>query len=308
MRDPKKIDLYTGEMEKACLILHEALQLDFFDSLIRAGQDLLDEIDDEGLEPETVTRLESIYHRLRQETFLNEEVRLSMELLIVKAFKHQNRYPLSLMTPDAINYLFAYFVGKLSIPNRVVLDMALGTGNLLTAVTNYLAHPIQLVGIEKDNKLAALARLNFDLQGNNVEIFVNNCLDPILVSAQMIIGDLDTGKGTSYFPYQVVLQALKHLDDQGFFIFMIDNDFFNQPDIQAFREQFTGTMLGIIVLPETLFQNNIIGKSILIGCKRHLATYEMVAMNLPGLNDTEQLNKTIDDLDQWIKQLKGMII
>ncbi|MFA7127520.1 MAG: hypothetical protein WC182_08245, partial [Bacilli bacterium] len=107
---------------------------------------------------------------------------------------------------------------------------------------------------------------------------------------------------------EVVLQTLTFLDEEGIFIILIDNDFFNQPSIETFRSHFTGTMLGLIVLPETLFQNNVIGKSILLGCKKSLTSYEMMVTSFPGLNQTEQLNNTIDTLDQWIKQLKGMIL
>ncbi|MFA6627632.1 MAG: hypothetical protein WCT17_03800 [Bacilli bacterium] len=308
MRDNKKIDLYTKEMERACLILHEALDLDFFDCLIRAGKDLLDDVDESGLEQETVKKLDDIYGRIRKVTFVNEEVRLSMELLIVKAFKHRNLYSLSLMTPDAINYLFAYFVGKLFIPNRTIIDVALGTGNLLMAIANYLSSPVKFVGIEKDPSLAQLARLNADLQGNLVQIYANDCLDPLNERAQIVVGDLDSNGGEAYFPYEVVLQTLTFLDEEGIFIILIDNDFFNQPSIETFRSHFTGTMLGLIVLPETLFQNNVIGKSILLGCKKSLTSYEMMVTSFPGLNQTEQLNNTIDTLDQWIKQLKGMIL
>ncbi len=308
MRDLKKIDQYTQAVESACMLLNKTLDLDFLECLIRVGKDITTSTDEAGLEPSIIRRLNSIYHGIRKQTILNEEVRLAMEILIVKAFKHRLRYPTSLMTPDAINYLFAYLVGKLSLPNHTIIDMVLGTGNLLTAISNYIAHPLHLIGIEKDETLVRLAQVNADLQGASIKIYLNDCLDPILEQGQIIIGDLDSNKGQHYFPYQVILRSLDLLEETGFFIFLIDNDFFNQPQKATFQEQFMGTLCGIIVLPDTLFQDNVVGKSILVGCKKALPNYDMMILNLPGINDTDRLNKTIDQLDQWMTQLKGLIL
>lgn len=308
MRDFKKIDLYINKLEKACLILGENLNLDFFDSLIRAGNDLLTKTNNQGLDDKALVKLNRCYHDLRTESFLNEEVRLAMELLIIKSFKHRFRYPLSLMTPDSICYLFAYIVGKLSSPKQAIIDMGLGTANLLTAIANYLPHHIDLIGIENNPGLVELAKLNVDLQGGEIKIHFNDCLDPFYEQADFVVGDLDTKRDEYYFPYKVVLRSLELLKDKGFFIFLIDNDFFNQENNQDFKNKFTGTMLGIVILPDSLFKNNLVGKSILVGCNKILTAYEMMVLSLPGINDKENLNDTIEQLDQWLSVVKGIVI
>ncbi len=308
MRDFKKIDFFIETLEKACLLLTKTLGLDFFDSLLRAGNDLLHETNEQGLDEKNLAKLKQYYRKLHKETFLNEEIRLAMELLIIKGFKHRFRYSLSLMTPDSICYLFAYIISRLASPNQTIIDMALGTGNLISAIANYLPFATNLIGIEKDPNLAHLAKLNIDLQGGIIDIHLNDCLDEFYLQGDFVIGDLDTKKEKEYFPYKVINRALEFLNSNGHFIFLIDNDFFNQDKSQEFKENFKGTMLGIIVLPDSLFQNNIVGKSILIGSRKQFNKFDMMALSLPEITEKEKLNEAIEQLDQWLKQVKGKVI
>ena len=75
-----------------------------------------------------------------------------------------------------------------------------------------------------------------------------------------------------------------------------------------FKRDFPGNCAGIIVLPDTMFNNKSIGKSILIGCKKQIDAKDVLLVNFPSLNDQAKVKETIVVIDDWIKNLKGMIV
>lgn len=306
------VDLFYDSIDEACLILYEQLQLKYLDCLLRVGNDILHGINESGLAPETINQLDAIYQHLFKYTFVNEDIRQALQLLIIKAFKHEN-LPLDLMTPDAIAYLMAFLVGMFFDKQNIIniLDIGVGTGNLINAISNFLTkddYQLKLFGIEREERFARLAQVNTDLQGNEMQIFLNDVLSPNYLHADVIIGDLDAYyTNDEYYPYLVINQYVNKLTEKGFFIYLIDNDFFNKQGVDKFREQFTGTMLGLIVLPEQMFQKNIIGKSILIGTNMQLNKYDMMVISLSSLTDNILTQKGIDSISKWINDLKGMI-
>ena len=313
MIDQKNVDLYFDYIDNACLIIYEETHLDYLDCLIRVGNDIIEGVNDTGLSSESINKLEEIYERIFSHSFLNEEIRLAMQLLIVKGFKHHDSFSLDLMTPDSICYLFAFIISLYFDDEKriTILDTALGTGNLINAISNFCTrenYDLSLIGIEKEQKLAELAKVNTDLQGNEIQIYLNDALSPNYFLADVIIGDIDTNYiDDKYFPYLLINRFIDNLNEDGIFIYLIANDFFNQKDVKEFKNAFSGTFLGLIVLPDTLFQDNVVGKSILIGTNKRINNYDMLVMNLASLVDKEKVQESINNITEWIINLKGMI-
>ncbi|HHU55997.1 MAG TPA: hypothetical protein GXZ48_04840 [Acholeplasmataceae bacterium] len=300
----KKIDLFYDTLDQAAMLIYEEHQYDYLTCLINASKVLLGF--ETKLSQELINRIEKLFKSFDE--FQKEEVRQALELLIVKGLKHLQKYPLDLMTPDSICYLYAnvineYFDGKITI-----LDVALGTGNLINAISNYYPYESSLIGIERDEFLVELAKIACELQNNNISIYYNNSLDPIYEKANLIIGDLDNYYvNEHYFPYLVINKFNQNLLDNGLFIYLISNDFFNQEKVIEFKKTFKGTLLGLIVLPETMFAKGHPGKSLLIGTNKEIDAYDMLVINMPSLNDTKNVNNTVEYIKVWTKKLKGMI-
>lgn len=309
MMNSKHIDLIYDYLDEASNIIYEELHLDYLDCLIRVCDDINKGINESKLSKESLSKLEKIYERFFNHSFMNEEIRQALELLIVKGLKHRGRFSLDLMTPDSICYLFAHIINLIGENRISIMDVAIGTGNLINAISNFVDYEVDLIGIDINATLCDLARSTSDLQGNNIKIYCNDHLFPILDKVDVVIGDLDMGESLDkYQPYEVISKSLDNLHDDGMFIYLITNDFFNQKEAQDFKNNFNGTLAGLIILPETMFNKNHIGKSILIGTKKKLDNYDLLLVNFPSLQDEVKVQETIVMIDEWIKILKGMII
>ena len=114
----EKIDLFFELFDSACMALYEDINIDYLEALIRVGNDLIFEVDDSRISEETYNKIFSIYNDLVNVSFTNEEIRLALELLIVKAFKHKNM-PLDLMTPDTISYFISIIIEEKNKPEDI---------------------------------------------------------------------------------------------------------------------------------------------------------------------------------------------
>ncbi|HKM29444.1 MAG TPA: hypothetical protein VJZ51_01640 [Bacilli bacterium] len=301
----EKIDLYYDLVDQACMIIYEDLHLDYFESFLRVSRDINVGLDDAKLSDEALKKLENIYEIITLENFYNEEVRLALELVIVKAFKHIN-FPLDLMTPDTINYLVAMII-KTKYPEQelAILDTNLGTGNMLNAVSNNLDFAPSLAGIEKNETLVKLAQATANLQQNDIVIYFQDVLNRVPFRGEVVVGDLagyeyvgETSlelyrQGVNYFPYLVIAARLDNIVEDGYFVYIIDNDFFNKTGIAEFREFISdkATLVGLIVLPENMVQGDHVGKSLLIGKKAVEENYNMTVLRLENFEkeNTEEL-------------------
>ncbi len=309
-----KTDEFYELFDQACMILNERLHIDYLSCLIRVGKDILYQINDQKLEDEDITKLTNIYHKINQETFMNEEIRQAMELLVVKAFKHIG-YSLDLMTPDYVCYLFAYFIQKLmkieednTINTFTMLDVGLGTSNLSNAISNYLPCDINRIGVEKDQRLVELSQIFSDLQGNDIKIYYQDYLKEITDLCSIVIGDLDDETvDDKYLPYEVICHYNNNIKEDGYFLYMIPNNFFNNEHLPSFKQNFKGTLLGLVVLPQELFQKNHIGKSILIGTSQYISSFDMMVVQMPIVQKQNEFHETLKKIEKWIESLEENI-
>ena len=301
------VDQFYDLIDECCMKLNEKLHLNYFDCLIRVVNDILYEINDSKLDEDDLKFLEEKYNQLPNIKITNEEVRLTMQLLIIKAMKHINMN-LEIMTPDYINYIVGYLINSYyKGTNRKisVLDVEVGTGNLINTISNYSEFDTDLIGIENNKMLIELCKANTELQNNEIELYFQDVLTTFLDEVDVIVGDLDCiTKDNKYYPYEIILNYLPNLNNDGLFIYLIENDFFTKEQIKEFKKEFNGTLLGLIVLPQNLFNKEHIGKSLLIGTSKKLTSFEMMIMQLSDLNNKEKFYNDLEEIQNWIKKIK----
>lgn len=301
------VDQFYDLIDECCMLLNEKLHLNYFDSLIRVSNDILYGVDVSRLEEDDIEKLKSAYNKLDNIEITNEEVRLSMQLLIIKAMKHINMN-LEIMTPDYINYIIAYLVNSYFKDKKMIniLDVEVGTGNLINSVSNFIQCESNLFGVENNKLLIDICKANSNLQNNDINLYYQDTLMPLMEKVDVVIGDLeckDTEDG-KYYPYQILLNYLKNIEDNGIFIYLIENDFFNNKDLQSFKKDFYGTLLGLIVLPQNLFHEGHIGKSLLIGTNKYISSFEMMIMQLSDINNKDKFYKDLQEIQEWINKIK----
>lgn len=301
------VDQFYDLIDECCMKLNEKLHLNYFDSLIRVVNDILYEVDDSKLDEEDLNFLEEKYNQLPNIKITNEEVRLTMQLLIIKAMKHVNMN-LEIMTPDYINYIVGYLINSYyngSQKKITVLDVEVGTGNLINTISNYVEVDTNLIGVENNKMLIELCKANTEFQNNEIELYFQDVLTTFLGEADVIVGDLDCEtKDGKFYPYEIILNYLPNLNEDGIFIYLIENDFFTKEQMNDFKNKFNGTFLGLIVLPSNLFHKNHVGKSLLIGTGKKLTSFEMMIIQLSDLNNKEKFYSDLEEIQKWIKKIK----
>lgn len=314
----EKINLFFDYVDKACMTLYNDIRIDYLEALIRVGNDIIFEVDDSKITDETYNELMEIYKEFVKNTFTNEEIRLALELLIIKGFKHR-KLSLDIITPDTINYLLSIiietkFKEKKSIS---ILDTLLGTSNTLQTISNNISVKSNLIGIEKEDYFVKLAEVSSNLQNNEMKIYYQDALKEIGDLVDVVIADFNNCEfdsqeyssylydlGIRYFPYLVIEKRLDNIVDDGYFIFVIDNDFFSANGNQEFRKYLEkqATLMSLIVLPQNIVREGCIGKSILIGKKAVLNDYHMSILNIERM-DNDYIKDSVDKIKKLVKDI-----
>ena len=310
------VNMFYDIIDDACMLLYEELHLDYLQALIRVGNDIVFEIDDSKISLEAYNKLKDIYLGLDNKQFNCEEIRLAFELLIVKAFKHAD-VSLDILTPDTICYLFSVIIkDKFQGQKIAILDTLLGTSNLLQAISNNLEETPKLIGIENNLNLAKLSEISSNLEGNEIKIYFQDALNSVMDMVDIVIGDLEAkeykdkadldllNKGVTYFPYLVISKRLENIKDGGYFMYVVDNDFFEQEGSKLFHDELVkeATLMALITLPKTMVQEGRVGKSILIGKKEVLLDYKIALINIDNF-DKDYLKAVFVRLEKLVNEI-----
>ena len=300
------IDKFYDLIDECCMLLNEKIKLNYFDALIRVANDIVYEIDESKLDEQDIAFLVEKYNVLTSLTITNEEVRQAMQLLIIKAMKHINMN-LEIMTPDYVSFIIGYIIDSYFKNQKEVsiLDVEVGTGNMITTISNFIKNETNLIGVENNKLLVNLCKANCEMQNNEISLYFQDTLTKLIETVDVAVGDLDCEiKDNKYYPYEIINNYLPNIDDEGIFIYLIENDFFNKEQINDFKSKFKGTLLGLIVLPNGLFNKNHIGKSILVGSPLQLKNFDMMVMQMASINEQEKFYNNINEIQEWIKKIK----
>lgn len=316
--DSKIVDKLYDDFDEACMLLYEELDLDYLSALKRVSSDLLEGINDSKLSDEALSKLESIYQAILNSNIdTKDEIRIVLQLLSIKAFKHLN-YPLDIMVPDTISYLIGDIISKkYHNKNISILDTTLKGANMLLTINNYLNNQHNLLyGIEEDEKLIDLAIATSNILSSPIEIFYQDILKGIPNKVDVVIGNLESydyekshdsslyRQGVRYTPYLISEARLENLNLGSYFVYLISNDFFSKPDCELYKSflESQATLVGLIVLPNSIVQANQIGKSILIGKKEVLQDFDMMIVNIKNF-ERETLKEAIYNINKMLEKI-----
>lgn len=320
-------ELFTVFNETA-LIIQEELEYTYLESLALTGENIFQSaILQEELSELSKKRLRKSYEGIKLAKYTKEEIRKAFQLVILKGMK-ENTQPNHQMTPDSIGILFGYLVQKFWAKEELrLLDLAVGTGNLLTTVMNHQqGKNIAAYGVDIDDLLLQLALVNANLQEQQIEFFNQDSLEHLFIDpVDVVVSDLPVGyypndvrsnefkvksdNGHTYAHHLFIEQSMNYVKPGGYAFFVIPNNLFESEQAANLHDYIKEEVhiQGIMQLPETLFKNKQSAKSILILQKKGnniVAPKQVLLANVPSFSNMRAMEKVLSELDTWIQTNK----
>lgn len=313
-------------LNKSVNLIQENTQGDYIDALIDTGENLFnEEIIQENLDDFTKKRLEKIYSNLPLHTYSNETIRKAYQLAILNGIKDSIQ-PNHEMTPDAISLFVSYLINKLTEKKEeyYLLDPAVGTGNLLTAILNNSPKKITATGVDADETLLKLAYVSSNLQKHPVELVLQDSLQPLLMThADVVVCDLPIGyypndavaenyelkaeSGHSFSHHLLIEQSLTYTNAGGYLVFLVPNFLFEGEGASRLNQYINSQahIIGLLQLPFSLFKNKKYAKSIFIIQKKGENTKppkQALLAELPSFKKQASMNDMVNQLNNWFKE------
>lgn len=303
------IEKFYDYFDEVADLLYKNYQKSYLDGMNEAFNLLLDDKFSEDYNIEDIDILKVAKEKISGVSFDKEEVRKGVQLGLLKGYKHAYMSN-SLITPDTIGMFIGYIIEKLYKNEKLenVLDPMIGSGNLVFTVLNHVKKNLKIYGVDNDLLICNLSRNVADLLDYKNEIFYQDTLTYFDQGFDLILTDLPISNEEDYFPYKAINHHLDSLRSGGFFVTLIENDFFEKKDMKIFQKEVDekAYMFGLIKLSETLFKNN--PKSILLIRKKvenETPSKEFLFVDLPSFNDTEGINNSIIKIDEYFKKREG---
>ncbi|MDM8280709.1 class I SAM-dependent methyltransferase [Ligilactobacillus agilis] len=326
----EKIEQTFTSLKEAVALLQKELQVSYLDALIETGDNLLAKevhVEDGLPTAEIKTRLEKLYANAQLAGLTTEQRRQVMQLLLLQAYKQEKIQANHQMTPDTIGFLVEYLLEKV-LPKKqglALLDLTVGTGNLLTAILSKLNQngwpKIQAYGVDNDDTLITLASMATQIEQISVDLFHQDALDSLLLpKVDVVVSDLPVGyypldervtqfktrakKGHSYVHHLLIEQAVNQLKPAGFGIFVVPKGLFESPEAKGLLDyiQANAYLQGMLNLPQDLFASKRGQKAILLlqkhgsGAKQ---AKQILLGDFPSFKHKEQFQAFLGQIDQW---------
>lgn len=330
----EKISNAYGLFDKAIDLLKNSLDSSYIDALVETGDNLLENggvlIENGRPTQDIVNELEKIYKNFLEIHLSSEEIRQVIQFSLVKAGKVDKIQSNHQMTPDSIGVLIAHLLERILIGRNEVkiLDITIGTGNLLGTVTNYLKQngvkKIELFGVDNDDTLLAIAGISFKMQKNEIQLFHQDAIDNLITpKVDLVLSDLPVGyypidervvnfetkakKGHSFVHHLLIEQALLQLIPGGWGVFLVPKALFESEESKKLIEviQKQAHFQGILNLPSDLFSSANSTKSLLLLQKRGGSARQAKPILLggfPSIKEKVAFAKFIRQIDNWIKE------
>jgi len=260
-----------------------------------------------------------------QEGATKEDVRKAVQIAILKGMRKGSQ-PNHQMTPDTLGLLVGYFVeqifaDRLATEKIAMLDPAVGTGNLLLTVMNLLDGKIEATGVEIDELLIRLAAATADLTEQPVSLYRQDALEDLLVNpVDAIVCDLPVGyypneevalnyelcpsEGMSFAHHLFIEQSINYTKDGGYLFFLAPSHLFDSEQSKQLHKyiQKHAWIQAIIQLPDTMFANKALEKSIVILQKQgqeFRAPKEVLLAKVPNMQNKQALAMFFEKVKMW---------
>lgn len=260
-----------------------------------------------------------------QEGATKEDVRKAIQIAILKGMRKGSQ-PNHQMTPDTLGLIVGYFVeqifaDRLTAEKIVMLDPAVGTGNLLLTVMNLLDGKIEATGVEIDELLIRLAAATADLTEQPVSLYRQDALEDLLVNpVDAIVCDLPVGyypneevalnyelcpsEGMSFAHHLFIEQSINYTKDGGYLFFLAPSHLFDSEQSKQLHKyiQKHAWIQAIIQLPDTMFANRALEKSVVILQKQaqdFKAPKEVLLAKVPNMQNKQALAMFFEKVKMW---------
>ncbi|TQR33513.1 class I SAM-dependent methyltransferase [Lysinibacillus sphaericus] len=260
-----------------------------------------------------------------QDGATKEDVRKAIQIAVLKGMRKGSQ-PNHQMTPDTLGLLVGYFVEqlfaeRLETEKISILDPAVGTGNLLLTVMNLLDGKTEATGVEVDELLIRIAAATADLTEQPVSLFRQDALQDLLVNpADAVVCDLPVGyypneevaldyelcasEGMSYAHHLFIEQSINYTKDGGYLFFLAPTHLFESEQSKQLHKyiQKHAWIQAIIQLPDTMFANKALEKSIVIlqkQGKEFNAPKEVLLAKVPNMQNKQALAMFFEKVKMW---------
>ncbi|WP_346347424.1 class I SAM-dependent methyltransferase [Apilactobacillus xinyiensis] len=319
-------------LDQSTTLLKNSLQISYVDAFIETCNNLLDGkvmVEDNKPDNNTVNKLDELYSKIDINTLDSETVRKVIQMVMIKAITQDKIQANHQITPDTIAFIIGYIVTRIfeNYKSLSILDLAAGTGNLLTAIMNQLHTALKIdvkgVGIDNDDSMLSIANINAQLQNKHdaLELIHQDSINNLLVNdVDLVVSDLPVGyypidenvqnyqtkasNGHSYAHHLLIEQGMNHVKQGGFGIFLVPSNIFETKEAKGLLKwiQDSAYFQGLLNLPKDIFQDNKAQKAILIlqkhGNQAKQADQVMIG-EFPSFKNTKDFQRFIAEIVQW---------
>ncbi|ASA97669.1 class I SAM-dependent methyltransferase [Anoxybacillus flavithermus] len=307
--------------------LQEELKCSYLEAVAETGENIFHEdVLQEEVSELLKKRLKKAYQSISLHDWKNEHIRKALQLAMLKGMKEYVQ-PHHQMTPDAVSVFIGYLVDEFTKTHfsLSLLDPAIGTGNLMTAVLNQLTNKkARSYGADADDLLLKLAYVNANLQQHEIQLFHQDSLKPLFIEpVDVVVCDLPIGyypddenaksfrlhakSGHSYAHYLFIEQSIRYTKEGGYLFFLIPNMLFTSDEskeLHALIKEET-FIQGLLQLPRSMFKNEAAAKSIFILQKKGTyakAPKQALLAQLPSFSNKQAMQAMVLKLEQWLKE------
>ncbi|WAE45915.1 class I SAM-dependent methyltransferase [Levilactobacillus brevis] len=320
-------------LDESTTTLQAVLSTSYLDAFVETGDNLLNgqvQVEDGKPDAPTVAKLTALYQQVDWQSFDAPTVRRAVQLAMLKAIRVDDIQANHQLTPDTIAYIMGYLVARLEKNKQhlTVLDLTVGTGNLLTAVLaqlkDVIAGEIAAYGVDNDDTMLAIAQTSSDLQRLPVELIHQDALEQLLVPASdLIVADLPIGyypiddnaanfqthatEGHSFVYHLLLEQAVNQLTPGGIGVFLVPTQLFQTEAAKGLLKWLPNNVYlqGLLNLPSELFANANAQKAILFLQKpgANAKQVEQVMLGeFPSFKDQSAFQKFVAEIVEWEEQ------
>lgn len=321
MQKNSKVESLFIALDESSNLLKEKLNITYLEALAEAGENLFQKEVIQQVDKETLEQLQRYIRGTAIDELPKESIRKAFQLAVLKGMKEASQAHHQL-TPDAVSLFISFLVDKLVRKKPFsLLDPAIGTGNLVSAIQNQIESEMTCYGFEVDEVLIKLAYVNANLQMNEIELYHEDSLKPMFIpQVDLVVSDLPVGyypneevaknyelnEEKPYIHHLMIEQSIKQVKDGGILIFLIPNFLF-ETSSAAKLQQFIkkhAIILGLLQLPLSMFKSSTLAKSIFIlqknGENVKIPRQALLA-ELPSFSRKDALADMITQINKWMK-------
>lgn len=310
-------------IDEGAMRIEKQTDVTYLEAIAKVGEIIFQ--DRTGQVDETDEELLRILSQIDSESLERETVRKVFQMCVLKGMKGAVQ-PHHSMTPDAVSLFASYLINKVTSkqtsPVRV-LDLAVGTGNLLTTILNHSPLNMEASGFEADETLLQIAYMNANLQKHQIDLFHQDSLQVALAPGELVVTDLPIGyypkdevastydlkaeEGHAYIHHLMIEQGIRSLHPGGYALYLVPNFLFESDQaesLHAFLKEHT-TILALLQLPKTMFNEKQHGKSFLLVQKKSEKTIvprHALLAELPSFDKKEALADMMKQINKWFEE------